>query len=368
MGSAVLSHLAQRGDRALGLERFEPAHAMGSSHGGSRIIRKTLMQGVGYVPLVMRAYELWDRLERNTGATLIKKTGGLVIGPRESPIVENSRASALEHGLAHEMLDTVELRRRYTEMRFRDEEIALYEPDAAILYPERCVLAHQREAMAHGAEARFGVRVSDWESLGSSVRVRTSSGETIEGQRLIITAGAWFSKVMPTLGIPLKIERNIMHWFASPDTHTKALELLPVYIVQRDGEIIYGFPSLPGEGLKIAFNNSRQYVDPDSVTRAVPPSEADGIRAVAKEFIPFADRYLASKACLYTNTPDEHFVIGLHPEHSNVVIAGGFSGHGFKFCSVIGEILADLAIEGSTRHDLSLFDPTRFRNVTSTAS
>lgn len=365
MGSAALSHLAARGARVLGLEQFEPMHGLGSSHGNSRIIRQTYFLDSRYVSLAKRAYELWRELETSTAEHLMTVSGGLMLGPRDHNVVDGAFKSAQEHELAHELLDATELRLRFPAMSFRDGEWGLYEPTAGFLRPEACIRAHLARAVANGAEARFGTRVLDWGSGSNGVRVRTSTGESFEAKQLVITAGAWLGKISAQLGLPLTVERQVMHWFA-PATRAEepALEALPIYIVARDEGRAYGFPFAGGEGMKVAFYRSFVATQPETVDRHVGPEEVAPVRAFLKGLIPgAAAQYRQSKVCLYTLTPDEHFIIGAHPQHDNVVLAGGFSGHGFKFCSVVGEIVAQLALDGGTSHAIGLFSPKRFERI-----
>lgn len=362
MGSAALSHFATRGARVLGLEQFEPMHGLGSSHGNSRIIRQTYFLDSRYVSLAKRAYELWRELEASTGEHLMTVSGGLMLGPRDHNVVDGAFKSAQEHALAHELLNAAQLRKRFPAMSFRDGEWGLYEPTAGFLRPEACIRAHLARAIAQGAEARFGAPVLDWASTGSGVRVRTSTGEAFEAKQLVITAGAWLSRITSQLGLPLTVERQVMHWF-TPATRAEepALEALPIYIVARDEGRVYGFPFVGGEGVKVAFYRSFVPTQPDTVDRNVAPEEVAPVRVFLEGLIPgAAAQYRHSKVCLYTLTPDEHFVIGMHPQYDNVVLAGGFSGHGFKFCSVVGEIVAQLALDGGTPHAIGLFSPARF--------
>ena len=362
MGSAALAHIAARGRRVLGLERFEPMHGRGSSHGNSRIFRRTYFLDARYVGLAGRAYELWRELEGQTGESLLTVTGGLMLGPREHNIVDGALRSAQEHGLAHELLDVAELRRRYPSMRFREGEVALYEPTAGYLRPEACIGAHLQHAIAHGAQVRFGTSVAAWEATPNGVRVRTSEGEVFDADRLIVTAGAWLGRIANDLELPLVVERQVMHWFAPAHlAQAEPLESLPVYIVARDEGRIYGFPYVDGEGVKLAYYRSFAKADPETVDRTVRPEEVEPVRDILENLIPGASaQYRGSKVCLYTLTPDEHFAIGVHPKYDAVVIAGGFSGHGFKFCSIVGEIVADLALDGQTRHAIAFLAPDRF--------
>jgi sarcosine oxidase len=363
MGSAVLAHLADRGCRVLGLEQFHPAHARGSSHGDSRIIRQAYYEDPAYVPLLLRAYELWADLAHRTGNSLFLQTGGLMLGYAGSDLVEGSTRSAREHGLPHEVMSPPEIRRRFPAMRPHDDEIALYEPNAGILFPEQCILSHLQMAVTAGAEARFGVQVLGWSTTSEGgVQVQTSQGE-VSAERLVICAGAWFNALAPELGLPLKVERNVMHWFKpAANTSDFGPGSLPIYLLQRRGTpFMYGFPSLPGQGIKAAFHHSERYTTVAEIDRRVDPAEAEQVRQALAGLLPDAAGPIQkSVVCMYTNTPDENFVIGPHPEHPQVVVAGGFSGHGFKFCSVVGELIADLTTEGTSRLPMELFTPLRF--------
>jgi sarcosine oxidase len=363
MGSAALAHLALRGKRVLGLERFSPAHSFGSSHGQSRVIRQAYFEDPAYVPLLLRAYELWADLEGRTGKQLLLKTGGLMAGYEGSEVVEGSTRSAREHGLRHEEMSAAEIRRRFPALAPLPDEVGLYENDAGVLFPEECMLAHLQVAVGAGAEVRFGTAVTGWEALpGGGVRVQTA-GAVMEADRLVIAAGAWFGQMAPELGLPLQIERNVMHWFQPAAEAERFLpDRFPVWILQRrESPIFYGFPNLHETGIKVALHHSGQITTAGELNRTVALAETEAMRHVAEPWLPGAlGGVLRSVACMYTNTPDEHFVIGLHPKHPQVVVAGGFSGHGYKFCSVVGEMLADLATAGSTRHPVGLFDPRRF--------
>jgi sarcosine oxidase len=363
MGSAALAHLAARGKKVVGLEQFSPAHSMGSSHGQTRVIRQAYFEDPAYVPLLLRAYELWADLERQTGRHLFLKTGGLMTGYAGSEVVAGSTRSAREWNLAHEVLTAADIRRRYPVLTPLDDEVALYEPNAGILFPEECILAHLQVAVAAGAEARFGTKVTGWQATpGGGVTVRTTDGE-FSADRLVICAGAWFGKLAPELNLPLKIERNVLHWFdPAANAPDFAPERFPIFLLQRRGvPIFYGFPAMPGQGFKVAIHHSERYTTADEIDRTVAPAEVEAMRQIFSGFLPSANgTWRRSAVCMYTNTPDEHFVIGIHPQHPQVVVAGGFSGHGYKFCSVMGEVLTDLAIQGGTPHPIGLFSPTRF--------
>jgi sarcosine oxidase len=369
MGSAAAAQLAARGQRVLGLEQFDLLHEKGSSHGASRVIRLAYFEHPSYVPLLLRAYELWTQLEFDTDRSLLTMTGGLMIGRPHSDVVSGSRRSAEAHGLPHEMLDTAEIRRRFPPLTPADGEVALYETRAGVLRAEACVEALQERATFHGAELRTNERVLGWEvnSGDESVVVRTDA-ETLEARHLVLTPGPWASSMFDLPQVPLTVERQILFWFA-PVGGVSAFSpaQFPIYIWEvGDRTQFYGFPSMPGPpfGVKVAFFRSgdENVVSADEVDRSVSPSEVEAMRAVLAGRLPSlaSGGLVQTVTCLYTLTPDHHFVVGRHPAHRQVTIASPCSGHGFKFATVIGEIVADLAMDGETRHDIDLFRPARF--------
>ena len=363
MGSAAAQHLAARGRRVLGLERFSPAHALGSSHGGSRIVRQSYFEGPEYVPLLLRAYELWERLEVDADAELLTLTGGLYLGPAASTTVAGSLRSALAWDLPHELLDAAEIRSRFPTLHPDDDLVGLYERRAGFVRPEATVAAQLALAERLGADLCFEEPAVSWSAGSGGVEVVTATNRYTAG-KLVVTPGAWAPEVLADLGLPLRVQRQMQFWFQPrggvdpylPDRH-------PIYIWEdRAGVEIYGFPAIDGPegGAKIAFFGKADDTTPEALDREVHPDEIAAMAARAGTDLPaLPHQFLKGAACMFTTTPDGHFVIAAHPAHPEVTIACGFSGHGFKFVPVVGEILADLAIEGSTRHPIGLFDPTR---------
>jgi sarcosine oxidase len=363
MGSATAYQLAGRGKRLLGLEKFSPAHDRGSSHGRSRIIRQAYFEDPAYVPLLLRAYELWEQLENDTGQELMTLTGGLMIGRRDSELVSGSVESAEEHDLPYELLDAGETRDRFPPFSPDPGTVALYEKKAGFVRPEETVKAHLDRAASLGADLRFEEPVLSWEASGSRVGVETPEG-SYEAERLVITPGAWAPQLLADLDLPLEVERQVMCWFEPTSGLEPFLpDRFPIFIWEPDdGNWFYGFPAQDDDrGVKAAFYRAGGVpTTPETIDREVHDGEIDFIRTYLAEYVPdLAGRCLDARACMYTNTPDLHFVISAHPEHEQVVIACGFSGHGYKFCGVVGEILADLTTEGSTRHPIGLFSPER---------
>jgi len=367
MGSAAAYRLAGRGKRVLGLERHAPVHDLGSSHGQSRIIRQAYFEDPAYVPLVLRAYELWERLEEETGRELMTLNGGLMIGPPDGALVSGSVASADEHGLPYEILDAPELKRHYPIFEPGPEVVALYEERAGFVRPEASVKAHLDRAASMGAQLRFEERITSWEATSSGVRVETERG-SYEAERLVVAAGAWAGELLGGLGLPLEVTRQILFWFRPEGgVGPYAPELVPIWIYEPDdGNMFYSFPAVDGEqSVKAAFFRADgKPADPETIDREVHDDEVEFIRGYLARHVPSMNGDLvAAKTCMYTNTPDEHFVISTHPDHPQISVAAGFSGHGYKFCSVVGEILADLATEGETDHPIDLFSPARLANA-----
>ena len=365
MGSAAAYQLAGRGQRVLGLEKFSPAHDKGSSHGRSRIIRQAYFEGAEYVPLLLRAYELWEQLEEETGQELMTLTGGLMIGREDGELVSGSVKSADEHDLPYEMLNAAEIRRRFPAYAPGPETVALYEENAGFVRPEETVKAHLDRADSLGADLRFEEPVLSWEASESGVRVETPV-DSYEAERLVISPGAWAPQLLGDLDLPLEVTRQVMFWYEPTGGLEPFLpERFPIFIWEPDdGNMFYGFPAQDDDrGVKAAFFRAGGVsTSPETIDREVREEEIGFLRGYLADHIPeLAGRCLDARACMYTNTPDEHFVISVYPENPRVVIACGFSGHGYKFCSVVGEILADLSIEGSTPHPIDLFSPARLK-------
>ncbi|MET7740168.1 N-methyl-L-tryptophan oxidase [Streptomyces sp. NPDC005385] len=364
MGSAAAHHLSARGARVLGLEKFGPVHNRGSSHGGSRVTRQSYFEDPAYVPLLLRAYELYDDLERATGRDIATLCGGVMVGPPESRTVAGSVLSARQWDLPHEMLDAAEIRRRFPTLNPRDHEVALFETRAGLIRPENTVAAHLQLATRQGADLHFDEPMTRWEPCRDGVRVHTAENTYTAGQ-LVVCPGAWAPRLLTDLGVPFRIERQIMYWFQPRGgTGPFVPERHPVYIWEdAAGVQVYGFPAIDGpeSGAKVAFFRRGVECTPEDIDRTV---HEDEIRAMADRMslcIPdLPGTFLKAATCMYSNTPDEHFVIARHPAHpESVTVACGFSGHGFKFVPVVGEILADLALDGSTEHPIGLFDPHR---------
>lgn len=363
MGSSVAAHAAERGLRVLGLEQFDRAHDRGSSSGESRIIRKAYFEDPAYVPLLHHAYARWHALEAATGRAVYHQTGVLLAGSPHHASVHNARASAVMHAIPYEELDATEIVRRYPRLAPRPGEIAIFEPEAGLIVPEAAIAGYLEVAERSGADLRFATPLREWRTTArGTVVVATAGGATFEARRLAICMGPWFEALAREIGIPLVVERRVQHWFA-PAGDDYGPAGLPTFLIDRDDQPsrMYGFPDL-GTGVKAAFHSLGAATHADDLDRVVHDDDIAPLRAALAAWIPgAAGPYRRGKVCMYSLTPDEHFVLGLHPDEPNVVLAGGFSGHGFKFASAIGDIVTDLLIDGATRHPIGFLSPHRFR-------
>lgn len=367
MGGSAAYHLATRGQRVLGLERYGPAHDQGASHGGSRITRQSYFEDPAYVPLLLRAYELWEALERDSGRDLMDLCGGLMLGAPDSLTVAGSRRSSERWGLPHEILDAAEIRRRFPNLRPGPHEIGLYERKAGLVRPEETVRANLDLASAAGADLRFEEPVRSWTAGPDDVTVHTSRG-TYSAGALVVCPGPWAPELLADLGIAFSVERQAQFWFQPVGGVGAYLpDRQPIFIWEGPpGTQVYGFPALDGPdgGVKVAFFRGGEVTTPQEIDRSVRAEEIARVAAHLHDRVPgAAGRFLRGKTCMYTNTADTRFVIGRHPGRERVTVACGFSGHGFKFVPVVGEILADLALTGTTPHPIGLFDPRRFAAV-----
>jgi sarcosine oxidase len=361
MGSAALFHLARRGQRVLGLERFNIPHEHGSSHGITRIIRLAYYEHPSYVPLLRRAYELWHELESLAGLELLHTTGSIDCGPEGGAIFEGSRRSCELHDLPHEVLTSGELSARFPGYRLPQETMAVLQPQGGFLVPELCVAYHVILAQSFGAEVHARTKVVEWEPTSSGVVVTTEDG-VYEAEKLVVSAGAWIGALVPALRALTVPERQVLAWMQPLRPELFMPERFPVFNLTVDEGRYYGFPVYGIPGFKLGrYHHREEAVDPDTMDRACDADDERLLRSFTERYFPdAAGPTTAMHACLFTNTPDEHFILDLLPEHPQVVVASPCSGHGFKFASVVGEILADLSMSGVTTHDISLHRLARF--------
>ena len=356
MGSAALYHLARRGLKVLGLERYDIPNRMGSSHGATRIIRLAYYEHPSYVPLLVRAYELWHQLENVCGRRLLITTGSIDAGPAGSDLVEGSKASCQIHSLPFEELDGGQVNRRFPGYGLPADFQAVYQPNGGFLLPEECILAHVAGGLDSGAEVHGREQVLGWEEVSGEIVVRTDRA-TYTGEKLVVCVGAWTSKLVRQLEGLAVPERQVLAWFQPLRPQHFQPHRFPVFNLLEEQGRFYGLPVYGVPGFKVGrYHHLGQTVDPDSMDREPRAPDEELLRSFVKRCFPDADGpTLSLQTCLFTNTPDEHFILDAHPECERMWVAAGFSGHGFKFCSVIGEILAGLVQQAGSSYDLSLF-------------
>jgi sarcosine oxidase len=357
MGSATVYHAARRGLRVLGLEQFDIPHAQGSSHGINRIIRLAYYEHPSYVPLLRRAYELWRELENRVGERLLIITGGIDAGREDSRTIQGSLLSCKQHHLPHEQLDAASLRRRFPGYALAADMVGIYQPDAGFLLSERCIVAHVMAAQELGAEVHARERVTEWHVEDQGVAV-TTTRDTYRARKLVVTAGAWARAIVPALQHVAVPERQVMIWTQPRKPEYFRLGAFPVFNFEAPEGRFYGFPvyGIPGFKLGKYHHRSERVDDPDRMDCECHPEDEEVLREGLRRYFPDANGpTMALTACLFTNSPDEHFILDRLPDSPHVGVAAGFSGHGFKFCSVIGEIMTQLVVDGGTRHDIGLF-------------
>lgn len=362
VGSAALMQLAQRGLRVLGIDRFPPGHDRGSSHGESRVIRMAYFEHADYVPLLRRAYQLWETLEQETAQRLFERVGLLEIGPADGIVVPGVLKSAAEHGLSVEKLSASQVHQRFPGLYVPNAMEAVFEADAGYLRVESCVVAHALAATRAGAELHVGEAVQSWRASPGQVEVMTDRG-TYRAARLIITAGAWARDLLRDLAIPLKVLRKHLYWFACDQPWYDSAARCPAFLYEMPHGVFYGLPQIGLGGVKVGEHTGGAEVA-DMLTDPSAAEAADQARVAdfVSRCLPGASQRIVHHArCFYTMSPDEHFIVDKHPQHENVVFAAGLSGHGFKFTPVLGEILAELTVEGQTKQPAAFLGLQRLK-------
>jgi len=361
MGSSAVYNLAKRGKKVLGIEKFDIPHSEGSSHGVNRIIRLAYYEDSSYVPLLRRAYEMWSEIETIAGEQLLFKIGSIDTAPSGHEVFEGSLKSCLEHDIPHEVLNHHQINERFPGYEMPPGQMGLYQRDGGFVLSERSIVAYVNAAVAEGATIHARESVAKWEPEGDGVRVFTDRSE-YTADRLVITAGAWASGMIPSLEELAVPERQVLAWLQPEEPSLFTPDVFPVFNAYFEEGRYYGFPVFGIPGFKIGrYHHLEEVADPDHVEREVTQEDEDILRAAAARYFPKANGTIMTlKTCLFTNTPDEHFIIDTVPGYPQVAIAAGFSGHGFKFASVVGEILGDLSINGETRHNIELLNIGRF--------
>ncbi len=363
VGSAAAFHLARRGARVLGLDRFPGGHDRGSSHGQTRIIRQAYFEHADYVPLLRRAYELWAELESLADEKLFHQVGLLQIGPPEGYVIGGVLGAANQHGLAVDELTGAQSQARFPGFRVPEGMVGVFEPAAGYLRVERCVLAHLAAAKQHGAELRTDATFLSWKADNQGVSVATDHGN-FTAERLVITAGAWSPQLLADLGIPMTVRRKHLHWLECDHPVYRGPNA-PTFFYEMPHGLFYGFPATDELGVKVAEHSGGETVsNPLTDPRPLEELDLERVRDFVGEQLPAVGksaRHMRHEVCFYTMSPDEQFIIDSHPRHKNVVFSAGLSGHGFKFTSVLGEVMADLALTGTTPQPIGFLSAGRFR-------
>ena len=378
MGSAALYQLAKRGNKVLGLDRFSPPHANGSSHGESRIIRQAIGEGAEYIPLVLRSYELWREIENETGKELLTITGGLTLDSEKSGAVMHGRPDFLDQAIRcakkfdirHEIFEAADIKRRYPQFAITDER-AYFEYETGFLRPELCIEAQLHLARKHGAVVQTNEIVVSVENSSDSGATVATSRSAYSAEKVIITAGPWIARFLPpAYAHVFKVSRQVMYWFDIREDcrSTFAPPGFPIFIwiSAKGGEFgFYGFPTLDGKTIKIATEQFDAIIDPDHARQNVGTEEKQSMyKGYVQGRLPgISNSCGTAVGCLYTTTPDSNFVIDVHPDNDRIMIASPCSGHGFKHSAAIGEALAEQVIDGKSKIEISSFSMKRFKDL-----
>jgi sarcosine oxidase len=360
MGSSALFHLARRGYRVIGFEQFRVVHDLGSHTGRTRIIRHAYFESPDYVPLVLRSHQLWLELQKSSGCLLLVQTGGLDIGPENGILFLGALNSCKLHRLPYSVLNASEVMKMWPQFQIPDHWKAVFNEDGGFLLVDSCINAHVGGAEAFGARICEDEQVMEVDDETSHVRIRTNKG-SYDAAKAILCSGPWSSAFLRELRLPLQVTRQPFCWFEASNPKDFTAEKFPVFLAEDSNGVFYGLPIHHHPGVKLAHHKHGSVTNPDQVDRTFHTEDGKPVQEFAKDYLPGLKReILEGQVCLYTVTPDSHFILDHHPLHKNLVLAAGFSGHGFKFAPVIGEILADLAIDGQTQHPIGLFRISRF--------
>jgi sarcosine oxidase len=361
VGSAACYSLAKRGVKVLGIDQFPGGHDRGSSHGETRVIRQAYFEHADYVPLLLRAYELWRKLEQETGTDLLQQVGLLQVGPPQGVVVRGVLEAARLHGLKVESLSGEEVPNRFPGFKVPAGAVGVFEPAAGYLRVEQCVLSHLAAAKTKGTEFRHGITARGWRNEGSGIAVETDQGDFV-ANKLVITAGPWAPQILADVGVKLVVRRKHLYWFPSADRSFHEANGCPTYLYELPDGVFYGFPQIDELGVKVAEHSGGEVItDPKNDPRPLDPADLARVEAFLTQYMPGVGRPMQRRSvCFYTMSPDENFVIDRHPRNENVFFTAGLSGHGFKFTSVLGEVMGDLALAGKTDLPVGFLGLKRF--------
>ncbi|MBS4222918.1 N-methyl-L-tryptophan oxidase [Lederbergia citrea] len=364
MGSFAFWQLARMGIKVVGFDRYKPGHDHGAGHGESRIFRTAYGEGVEYVPLLKEARGLWRELESETDTELYVETGGTMFGPKEDDFIVTVQDSVEKYHLPHKVYEPSEAKQIYPQINFQDNQLAVFEELAGYVKPELAIETAVKRGIELGGTAFTEHPVTEIEPDTDRVTIRCGDKQ-IRVKRVIVSAGGWTSKLLPELNLPLSIERQVLVWYNARNPELFAPEKFPIFSRVSKGRGFYGFPSLDGKTVKVAFHHGGEIVDhPEQVDRIIHESDLAPLTEKVKKYLPdLIPEPVRAKTCFYTNTPDEHFVLGFAPGMPNIVLLGPMAGHGFKFAPIMGKIAAELSTNQTPSLEISMFDPSRFKNT-----
>ncbi|MGB3074862.1 MAG: N-methyl-L-tryptophan oxidase [Chitinophagales bacterium] len=366
MGSAATYHLSQTGQKILVLDKFIPPHAHGSSHGQSRIIREAYFESPAYVPLVQQSYLLWNELEKASAKKLFLKTGGLMLGNKDQKVFQGAALSAKQYGIEYDFLDAIKIKNQFPTLQPDKDTVALLEKKAGILFPEECIRTQLQLSQKPNVDFHFNETVVELKCHKEQVTIITNQSN-YTARKVIVSNGAWITSLLPELNLPLKVKRQVLFWFKCMDKNAEKFlpENFPVFIWEYAlNKMFYGFPDL-GDGIKIAIHHQGELTTANTINRNVTAAELQEITSLANRYFHANLIYNYAAVCMYTNTPDENFIIDFHPDHKNIIIVSACSGHGFKFSSAIGKILCEMVMEEKLSFDIKMFELMRKYEVSS---
>jgi monomeric sarcosine oxidase len=362
MGMAAGAFLAQQNVKTLLIDAFDPPHNHGSHHGDTRLIRHAYGEGRQYVTLVKRAQQLWGDLEKESGYKIFEKTGVLGLGPSDSSFLHETIEAAKKYELPLQVLNSNEIKEKWPGISIPDNFIGCFEAESGLLYSEKAIQAYKELATRTGAQLVTNTPVQQVDMTSQDAVKIVTADNVFWAKKVIVTVGAWAAKLLPDLKLPIQPVRKVVGWFETPEGIYDSANFPSFYVDDKD-KMFYGFPNLNGAGLKVGRTDGGQEIDPSQHKQNFGQYETDegDLRHFLGAYMPEANGTLREgKTCLYTLSSDHDFIIDHHPENNNVIIACGFSGHGFKFGSVIGEVLSQLAVKGHSEFDISIFSLKRF--------
>lgn len=366
MGMAAGYFLAKSGKKTLLIDSFNPPHDYGSHHGETRIIRYAYGEGQNYVPFALRARDLWSDISKRVNQELFLQTGVINVGNKNDPFIQNVINSAEKFNLPLEVLSAAEVHKKWPGMELPKDFVGCFEPTSGVLKVEKCVEAFRELALKEGAEIHTNSKVTQIEAKPNQVTITTLDGASFTANSAVISVGAWAGKLLQQLDLtlPLNPIRKTFAWF-DVDGNYYNEHSFPAFAFQLSDSIFYGFPSINGAGLKVGRHDGGEMINPDQDKPPFGevPGDKEDLKGFLDQFMPQKHTLKYGKTCMYTMTPDEDFIIDTHPKYNNIAIAAGFSGHGFKFASAVGEVLSDLIVKGSTNLDITPFSMKRLSHI-----